>query len=88
MNSDKGIDMARYRVHVFCPECCREHPMPINMTLDDGPAEKQNINDAYRGKAMPPGLTTLSNNTMTCPETGKDFVQGNNDDIFLVPIGD
>jgi len=80
--------MAKYSIHVFCNECGKVHPMPIHVTLDDGPPDRQSIGDTYRGKALPVDVARLTNNTLTCPETGKDFVQQDNNQIFLVPIGD
>jgi len=62
--------------------------MPILVTLDDGPPGRQSIGDTYRGKALPTNIGTLTNNTLTCPETGKQFVQQDNRQIFLVPIDD
>jgi len=62
--------------------------MPITVTLDDGPAERESIGNTYAGKALPPKVATLNHNIMTCPETGKRFVQEDNNQIFLVAIGD
>jgi hypothetical protein len=60
--------------------------MPILVTLDDGPRDRQNIADAYRGKALPTNIGKLTNNIFTCPETGKHFFQQYITQIFLVPV--
>lgn len=80
--------MAKYAVYAFCNACSDVHPMGINVTLDDGPAEKGSLHNTYAGKAMPPTAATLHDNTTFCPNTGKRFVQEDNNQIFLVAIGD
>ncbi len=79
--------MANYAVHVFCNECSYVHPMGILISLNDGPTEKKSIGDTYRGKPLPANVATLHNNQIICPNTGKPYIQKNNDQIFLVPIG-
>ena len=80
--------MARYEVYVFCNSCSDVHPMDIRLSLNDGPAEKDSIHNTYAGKALPPSVVTLRNNTTFCPNTGMPFVQEDNNQIFLVAIGD
>ena len=80
--------MAKYSVHVFCDVCPHEHHTGINVILNDGPAERGSIDDTYAGKALPSSVATLHHNSVTCPNTGKCFVQEDNHQIFLVAIGD
>ena len=79
--------MAKYSVHFFCDECSEVHPMKINLVLDDGPAAKESIGNTYAGRDLPPQVATLSNNKITCPNTGRLTSQENNNQVFLVPIG-
>lgn len=80
--------MAKYAVYVFCDACSDVHPMHINVTLNDGPAERESIGNTWAGKAMPPEVARLHHNTVTCLATGQRFVQEDNNQIFLVPVGD
>jgi hypothetical protein len=78
--------MAIYSIHFFCNECSEVHPVGISLSLDDGPAERASIGDTYAGKALPPQIALLSNNTLTCPKTQRLTLQNNNNQVFLVPI--
>jgi len=80
--------MAKYDVHFFCDECGDVHPLPISIALDDGPAVKKSIGDVYAGKKLPPQVATVTNNSTTCPKTGKLTSQQNNHQVFLVPVVD
>lgn len=80
--------MAKYSVHFFCDECSETHPMRIAIHLDDGPAEKDSIGNVYAGRELPPEVANLVGNKMTCPNTGKPTSQANNNQVFLVPVGD
>lgn len=59
--------------------------MPIIVTLEDGPAELQTIADVYSRKAVPAALRDLNGTPVTCWETGRSFIQENNEKIILVP---
>jgi hypothetical protein len=61
--------------------------MGIQIPLNDGPAKKESIGNTYAGKELPPEVATLSNNTVTCPNTRKQTSQKDNNQVFLVPIG-
>jgi len=78
--------MATYSIHFFCDECSEVHPFPIDLTLDDGPADKASIGDTYKGRDLPPEIAMLTNNSITCPNTGRLSVQKDNNQVFLVPI--
>ena len=62
--------------------------MPIRLTLDNGPADKQSIGDVYNGKELPPEVLRLHNNSVHCPKTGNYFYQRDNNQVFLVPVED
>ncbi len=80
--------MAKYRVDFFCNECGQTHPMPITVDLDDGPADKASIGDTYRGRDLPPSIARLTNNQVRCQVKNVMTTQADNDQVFLVPIGD
>ena len=79
--------MAKYSVHVFCNECSQVHPMGIQLALDDGPVARESIGNTYAGRDLPPGVANLINNSVTCPNTGRQTEQKDNHQVFLVPIG-
>ncbi len=78
--------MAIYRVQFICDECGETHPMLGVFSLDDGPAVKASICDAYRGWVMPPAIERLHRHKFTCPTTGRETRQANDNEIFLVRI--
>jgi hypothetical protein len=80
--------MANYAVQVCCPECSGQHDTGIKLSLQDGPADEQSIENFYKGKELPPDIAALNNNTYTCPRTARTFVQNENNQVFLFPIGD
>jgi hypothetical protein len=59
--------------------------MGIPIVLDDGPLSKRSIGAHYKEKTLPKSLTDLTNNSITCPKTGRQSTQKNNEQIFLVP---
>ena len=59
--------------------------MGISIVLDDGPSNKQSISAQYKGKTLPKILADLANNSITCPKTGRQSTQKDNEQIFLVP---
>jgi len=80
--------MAKYAVYAFCDECMIPHPMGISVDLKDGPAEETSIGDVYSGKELPANILKLIRNVTKCPNTGKTFVQEDNNLVFIVPISD
>ncbi len=76
--------MARYDVHVFCDFCSDNHRMPIVVTLDDGPAERDSIGNHWEGKELPESIVSLKSNVITCPTTGRHLAQEDNNQIYLV----
>lgn len=80
--------MAKYSVYVFCNECGEVHPMGVAVSLDDGPPERESIANTYEGQELPPEVLSLTSNYVQCPNTGKLFRQKDNNQVFLVPIGD
>jgi hypothetical protein len=59
--------------------------MGISVAMQNGPAAKQSIGDLYGGKTLPKSLADLTSRSITCPKTGKQSIQKNNQQIFLVP---
>lgn len=75
----------QYSIVVSCNKCAGVHEMGISVTMENGPADKQSIGDLYDGKSLPKNLANLSQNSVTCPKTGRQSTQRNNHQIFLVP---
>jgi hypothetical protein len=59
--------------------------MGFSVVLEDGPFDKQSIGALYKGKTIPKNLADLANNSVSCPKTGRQSTQKNNQQIFLVP---
>jgi hypothetical protein len=79
--------MAKYSVYVFCDDCGDVHPMGISIQLDDGPPDKDSIGNTYAGRDLPPQVAQLKNNVTFCPKSGKQILQRDNNQVFLVPVG-
>ena len=80
--------MANYSVHFFCDECFEVHPLGISISLDDGPVDQASIGDVYAGQKIDPVVVNMMGNMTTCPNTGKLTSQQDNNQVFLVPVGD
>ena len=78
--------MAQYRILVFCTGCGRTHPARPTVLLDDGPAEKTTVADAYKDKPLPLELAKLLKKDILCPELAKSVMLENADNVYLVPI--
>jgi hypothetical protein len=76
----------RYGIVVSCNKCGGVHEMGISVVIEDGPVAKQSIGVLYDGKPLPKILSDLSNNSVTCPTTGRQSTQKNHHQIFLVPL--
>lgn len=77
---------AQYGVFASCNKCGGVHELGISVLLTDGPVDRQSIAELYRGKTLPKNLADLANNSVTCPKTGRQSTQKNNDQIFLLPL--
>ncbi len=83
--STEKHSQVRYRVVAACNKCGGVHEMGISVVLDDGPVNEQSIGAQYKGKILPKSLAGLTDNSITCPKTGRQSTQKNNDQIFLIP---
>ena len=80
--------MARYQIHIFCEHCSETHPMGVSIDMDDGPADKSSLGDAYKGVELPDDVHSFIGNLVKCPNTGEMARQEDHDQIFLVPVAD
>jgi len=74
-----------YDVFVSCNKCGGVHEMGISVALEGGPFIKQSIGALYKEKSLPKNLADLANHSITCPRTGRQSTQKNQQQIFLVP---
>jgi hypothetical protein len=77
---------AQYSIRASCNKCAGVHETGISITMEDGPVDKQSIGDFYNGKSLPKSLATLSSAILTCNLTGRQLIQKDTKQIFLVPI--
>jgi len=75
----------RYSLLALCNKCGATHDMAITVVLNDGPTEKQSIGHVYNGKTLPKSLADLTNRGVSCPKTGRQSIQKDKHQIFLVP---
>jgi hypothetical protein len=76
--------VARYSIVALCNKCGGMHDMAVTVILNDGPVEKQSIGDLYDGKTLPKNLADLTSRSVSCPKTGRQSIQKDNHQIFLV----
>jgi len=60
--------------------------MGIGIYLDNGPIDKQNISDTYQGTSLPPQVQAIEGHKTLCLKTGKQFIQEDSRQVFLVPV--
>jgi hypothetical protein len=77
---------AQYSIFASCNKCGGVHETGISITIEDGPVDKQSIGDFFNGKSLPKSLATLSSTVFPCHLTGRQFIQKDTKQIFLVPI--
>ena len=77
--------VARYSIVALCNKCGGIHDMAVTVILKDGPIEKQSIGDLYDEKTLPKNLADLTSRSISCPKTGRQSIQKDNHQIFLVP---
>ena len=76
----------QFSVFASCHKCAGVHETGISITMEHGPVDKQSIGDFYNGKSFPKSLASLSSTILTCHLTGRQFIQKDTRQIFLVPI--
>jgi hypothetical protein len=75
----------QYSIFALCNKCGGTHDMAVSVILKDGPIDKQSIGDVYEDRNLPASLAKLCSMSVTCPTTGRGFIQKDNHQIFLVP---
>jgi hypothetical protein len=78
--------MGQYRILIVCTGCGRTHPARATFSVDDGPAEKTTVADAYKDKPLPLELTKLLKKDILCPELATPVMLENADNVYLIPI--
>ena len=77
--------MPAYEICVHCACCDSEHPLPLRVHLDRGPAHKQSIAESFPEGSVPPQLLAIRGRNALCLKTGKKFRVENDDQLLLVP---
>jgi len=75
----------RYSLFALCNKCGAMHDMAVSVMLNDGPIDKESIGHVYNGKTLPTNLATLTSRGVSCPKTGRQSIQKDKHQIFLVP---
>ena len=78
--------MADFEIYVFCDECSYMHSTGIRIGLNQGPVEKKSIGDLHKEEALPSNIVAIIKSHFRCPETGKRFVQEDNNKVLLFPV--
>jgi hypothetical protein len=76
---------ARYSIFALCNKCGSTHDMAVSVILNDGPVEKQSIGHVYDDKTLPTILAALTGRSVSCPNTGRQSIQKDKHQIFLLP---
>ena len=75
----------QYSLLALCNKCGATHEMAVSVILNDGPIEKQSIGHVYNGKTLPKSLADVTSLSVSCPKTGRQSIQKDKHQIFLVP---
>ena len=75
----------QYSLVALCNKCGATHDMAVSVMLNDGPIEKQSIGHVYNGRTLPKSLADLTSRSVSCPKTGRQSIQKDKHQIFLVP---
>jgi len=86
LSSTVGNSTAQYSIFISCNKCAGVHETGISITVENGPHDKQSIGAFYSGKSLPKTLATLSSQSFPCPLTGRQFIQKDTKQIFLIPV--
>jgi hypothetical protein len=76
----------QYTTLAVCNKCGGTHDMAVSVILNNGPVEKQSIGQVYSGKTLPASLAALTSRSISCPRTGRQSIQKDKHQIFLVPV--
>ena len=79
--------MPAYDIYVQCVDCGGEHSLLMKIFLADGPERTQSIAEWFKARSVPPQVSALKRHPALCLKTGKKFPLGEDDKIFLVPVG-
>ena len=83
-SSTKNVAV-QYSLLALCNKCGATHDMAVSVMLNDGPTDKQSIGQVYNGRTVPKSLADLTNRGISCPKTGRQSIQKDKHQIFLVP---
>src|SRR5262247_2491652 len=75
----------QYSLLALCNKCGAMHDMAVSVVLNDGPIQKQSIGHVYNGRTLPKSLADLASRGVSCPKTGRQSIQKDKNQIFLVP---
>ena len=76
--------MALYNIMFLCSECGRFHATKLSVTMTDGPDRRQQIEEVYSPRAMPPEITELLRTHVMCPVT-RNSIKLDRKEFYLVP---
>jgi hypothetical protein len=74
--------MPTYRMYVFCNKCSETHPT-ILFELPEEIEPTQSLADAYKGREVPPQVAKMVRNHFTCPNTGGNYGEVDQSQVFF-----
>ncbi len=79
--------MASYRLFAGCEFCEEGHALPFAVSLEIDSTNNRSIGEIYRGIKLPAEIISIMSNRIQCSSSGKFFVQGDKNQIYLMPTG-
>lgn len=79
--------MASYRLFSNCDFCEEGHPLPFAVSLEIDSTNNRSVGDIYMGNKLPDDIVSIMRNTIQCSNSGKFFVQDDENQIYLIPTG-
>jgi hypothetical protein len=75
--------MQRYLVQTVCSQCGQKHHLWVALDTERQERTDTNVDDAFRGRVLPPELSDLLNRRFQCPNTARFYSVETAQQLFL-----
>ncbi len=79
--------MTSYRLFANCDFCEEGHALPFAVSLDIDSTNNKSVAEIYMGKKIPGDIVSIMSTRIQCSSSGKFFVQGDKNQIYMMPTG-
>ncbi len=79
--------MALYRLYANCDFCEEGHALPFAVSLEIDSTNNKSVAEIYMGNKIPEDIVSIMSTRIQCSSSGKFFVQGDKNQIYMIPTG-